>query len=185
MSRSKSKTKPRHPLDEFGELIRAVRPNKTLLKIECDEMQEMGDELIALKTDDLDKIHLPEDLEKAINEARKMTSRSSLKRQRQFIGKLIRSLDHEAISAQLNKVKHAHDTGTASFKKTELLRDKLLANDNNALTEIINIYPDIDRQHINQLVRQALLEKKNEKPPAAARKLFKYLREIEENQLKS
>ena len=183
MSRSKNKTK--RPVDEFGDPILAVRPNKTQLKVECDEMQKIGDELIELKIDDLDKVELPEDLEKAIHDARKITSKSGLKRQRQFIGKLIRSLDYEAISKQLNKVKHSHDTGTASFKKTEQLRDKLLIDGNDAVTEVINIYPNIDRQHINQLVRQALLEKKNEKPPAAARKLFKYLREMEEKQQKN
>ena len=180
MSRSKKKT--RRPVDEFGDPILVVRPNKTQLKIECDVIQTIGDELIVLKPDDLDKIHLPEDLEKAIHDARKITSKSGLKRQRLFIGKLIRSYDHETLATQLEKVKHSHDTSTASFKKTEQLRDRLLTDGNDAVTEVINIYPNIDRQHINQLVRQALLEKKNEKPPAAARKLFKYLRETEENQ---
>jgi ribosome-associated protein len=179
MSRSKNKT--RRPVDESGEVIHAIRPNKTQLKVECDEMHKMGEELIALKSVDLDKIHLPEDLEKAIHEARKIKSKSGSKRQRQFIGKLIRSLDHDDISKQLEKIKHIHDTSTASFKKTELWRDRLLSDEHDAVTEIINVYPNIDRQHINQLVRQALLEKNNEKPPVAARKLFKYLREIEEN----
>ena len=50
-----------------------------------------------------------------------------------------------------------------------------------ALNEIIDFYPDVDRQHINQLIRAAIQEKKQDKAPAAARKLFKYLRELEEN----
>jgi len=143
----------------------------------------MGEDLIALKATDLDRIHLPEELEKAIHEARKIKSNSGFKRQRQFIGKLIRLQDHEAIAKQLAKIKHIHDTNTASFKKVEQWRDRLLADGHDVITEVIDVYPSIDRQHINQLVRQAQLEKKNDKPPAAARKLFKYLLEIEENQI--
>ena len=185
MGRSKAKQKHKKIVNELGETVHVVRPNKTRLKVESDAMQKMGDELIALKSDDLNNVHLPEDLEKAIYEARRISSKSGLKRQRLFIGKLIRSLDHEAISKQLEKIKHIHDTNTASFKKSEKLRDKLLTDGNDAITEVIDIYPEIDRQQINQLVRQALLEKKNDKPPAAARKLFKYLREMEESRITS
>ena len=156
-------------------------PSKSQIKRECDALQKIGEDLIALKNSELDEIDLPEELESAIHEARRLKSRSGLKRQRQYIGKVMRTIDHEAVTAQLNKIKHKHDTNTAAFKKVEHWRDRLLNDEHNALTEVINIYPNIDRQHINQLVRQATLEKKHEKPPAAARKLFKYLQEVEES----
>ena len=50
------------------------------------------------------------------------------------------------------------------------------------MNEVIAQHPDIDRQHVNQLIRIANQEQKQNKPPAAARKLFKYLRDLEENQ---
>lgn len=156
------------------------RPNKTQIKRELDALLKLGDDLINLKQDDLEQIHLPEDLEQAVLDARKIKSRSGLKRQRQYIGKVMRSLDHESISTQLEKVKHKHDTNNLAFKKAERWRDHLLSDGHDAITEIIDVYPNIDRQHINQLVRQALQELKHEKPPAASRKLFKYLRELED-----
>lgn len=164
------------------EKIFSIRPNKTKLKKEFDALQKMGEDLIRLNSNDLNDIHLPEVLESAIHEARKIKSRSGSKRQRQYIGKVMRSLDHEDIATQLAKIKHRHDTNSASFKKIEHWRDRLLNDGHDAITDVINIYPNIDRQYINQLVRQALLEKQREKPPAAARKIFKYLQEIEENQ---
>ena len=44
-------------------------------------------------------------------------------------------------------------------------------------------YPDIDSQHVRGLVRHAQHERAREKPPTAARKLFKYLREVAEQNL--
>jgi len=59
-------------------------------------------------------------------------------------------------------------------------RDKLIENDKNILNDIIASYPELDRQHINQLIRAAQQEKKLNKTPATARKLFKYLSELVE-----
>ena len=57
----------------------------------------------------------------------------------------------------------------------------MVDGDKQALNEVIAHFAGIDRQHINQLMRAAVREKAQEKPPAAARKLFKYLRELEES----
>jgi ribosome-associated protein len=46
------------------------------------------------------------------------------------------------------------------------------------LGEIIREHPDLDRHHVHNLVRQAAKEAAADKPPAASRKLFKYLREL-------
>lgn len=156
------------------------RPNKSQLKRESNALQKIGEDLISLKSDDLNSMDLPDELADAIDAARKIQSRSGLKRQRQYIGKIMRQIDSDAIKTQLDKIKHKHDTGTAAFKRLEKWRDRLLDNDKTALTEIIEYYSNIDRQHINQLVRQANQEKQKDKPPAAARKLFKYLRDLED-----
>ena len=91
-------------------------------------------------------------------------------------------MDSEAIETQLRKIQHRHDTNTAQFKRLEKWRDSLVDNDKQALNDVIAHFPDIDRQHINQLIRAAHQEKQRGKPPAASRKLFKYLRDLEEQQ---
>lgn len=155
-------------------------PSKSQIKRECDAIQKLGETLIALKQDELDILELPDELDDAIRTARKIKSRAGLKRQRQYIGKIMRQLDSEAIKKQVEDLQHKHDTNTAHFRKMERWRDRLLNDDKTALTEIIESHPEVDRQHINQLVRQAKREQQQEKPPSSARKLFKYLRELHE-----
>ena len=162
------------------ELEEELPPSKSQEKRDCDALQKMGEELLALKESDLKSLSLPDTLLEALHEAQRIQSRSGLKRQRQYIGKIMRQIDADEIKTQLEKIKHKHDTNTAQFRKVEQWRDRLLNDDKTALGEIIDSHPEIDRQHINQLIRQAKRELKMEKPPASARKLFKYLRDLHE-----
>jgi ribosome-associated protein len=156
-------------------------PSKSQIKRECHHLQDVGDEILKLKPEDRNLLNLPEELHEAIRVALKIRSNSGLKRQRQYIGKLIRSMDHEDIEEQLRRIKHRHDTNTARFRRLEKWRDELIAENKDTMNEVIERHPEIDRQHLNQLIRQASKEAKNDKPPAASRKLFKYLREFEES----
>ena len=131
--------------------------------------------------EDIRSLHLPDELEQAVTTSLKIKSRSGLKRQRLYIGKLLRSIDSAAIETQLRKIQHRHDTNTAHFKRLEKWRDSLIDNDKTTLNEVISRYPEIDRQRINQLIRAAHQENQQNKPPAASRKLFKYLQELEDD----
>lgn len=155
-------------------------PSKTQLKRESHHLVDIGEEILKLSREDIRSLHLPDELDAAIATALKIKSRSGLKRQRLYIGKLLRSMDSDDIEIQLRKIQHRHDTNTAQFKRLEKWRDNLVDNDKTTLDEVIAHFPDIDRQHINQLIRAAHQEKQRNKPPAASRKLFKYLRELEE-----
>ena len=157
-------------------------PSKSQVKRECHHLVDVGEEILKLSSEDIRSLQLPDELDAAIATALKIKSRSGLKRQRLYIGKLLRSMDSESIESQLRKIQHRHDTNTAQFKRLEKWRDSLIDNDKQTLNEVISHFPDIDRQHINQLIRAAHQEKQRGKPPAASRKLFKYLRDMEEQQ---
>jgi ribosome-associated protein len=169
-----------HDAGDDDENIEHGRPNKTQLKREAHHLLDVGDQIIKLSADDLDSMSLPVELKEAVDIARKIKSNSGLKRQRQYIGKLLRTIGADEVEAQLRRILHRHDTNTAQFKRLERWRDQLLDNNRQAFDEIIERYPDIDRQHLNQLIRQATKEKHQEKAPASSRKLFRYLREMEE-----
>ena len=154
-------------------------PSKSQVKRDCEHLVDLGEEILKLKPDEIKNLDFPDELKEAVSTALKIKSRSGLKRQRLYIGKLLRSLDNEMIEAQINKIQHQHDTNTAHFKRLERWRDNLIANDKETLNEIFSRFRYIDRQHINQLVRAAHQEAKQEKPATASRKLFKYLRELE------
>ena len=155
-------------------------PSKSQLKRDSHHLIDVGEEILKLSPDDIRSLHLPEEIEEAVTTALKIKSRSGLKRQRLYIGKLLRAIDSESIESQLRKIQHRHDTNTAHFKRLEKWRDSLIDNDKTTLNEVISRYPEIDRQHINQLIRAAHQEKRQNKSPAASRKLFKYLRELED-----
>ncbi len=157
-------------------------PSKSQLKRESHHMVDVGEEILKLSGEDIRSLQLPDELDAAIATALKIKSRSGLKRQRLYIGKLLRSMDSEAIESQLRKIQHRHDTNTAQFKRLEKWRDSLVDNDKQTLNDVIAHFPDIDRQHINQLIRAANQEKQRGKTPTASRKLFKYLRDMEQQQ---
>lgn len=162
------------------ELDDDLPPSKSQVKRDCDALQKLGEEMLAMRQSELDAMDLPEELNEALREARKIQSRGGLKRHRQYIGKVMRQIDSEAVKNQIEQFRHKHDTNTMQFRKIEQWRDRLLVDDKDALSEVIEAHPEVDRQHINQLIRQAKRELEQAKPPTSSRKLFKYLRELHE-----
>ena len=154
--------------------------SKSQKKRDCSAQQKISDRLLELPPDQLAHIEMPEELEQALAEAHRIRSNSALKRQRQYLGKIMRGIDSEKIENQLDAVIHRNDTNTARFKKLEKWRDRLVDNDKDVLGEIIHELPELDRHHVHNLVRQAAREASADKPPAASRKLFRYLRELAE-----
>ncbi len=85
--------------DETG--AEDLPPSKSARKREAHALQKLGEELIAMRPADLDRLPLPENLKDAIDEARRLTSRAALARQRQYVGKLMREVDVEPVRAAL------------------------------------------------------------------------------------
>jgi ribosome-associated protein len=63
------------------------------------ELTRLGEQLVALRADQVAALALPERLEDAVAEARRLTSFGAKRRQTQFIGKLMRKLDEDSIAA--------------------------------------------------------------------------------------
>ncbi len=76
-------------------------PSKSARKRAARAAQALGEELIKLRDAELEALGLPERLAEAIRAARAITSRGAGARQRQYIGRLMRQADLEAIRAQL------------------------------------------------------------------------------------
>ena len=155
--------------------------SKSQIKRECHALTDLGVELVALTDDQLEKISMSDSLRNAINEAKRIRKHSAIKRQRLYIGKLIRNDDWESIAQQLEKIKEVSQQSNAEFKVMERWRDRMLSDGNDVVNEFIGQHHDADRQKLRQLVKNAIKEKQQDKPPASARKLFKYIREIMEN----
>jgi ribosome-associated protein len=64
--------------------------------------------------------------------------------------------------------------------RLEAIRDRLVAGDDDALSELIGEYPQVDRQRLRSLLRQARLERETpNKPPRAYREIFQLLKELD------
>ena len=81
------------------------KPSKSARKREYLALQKLGEELLTVKESDLLGIDLDEDLREALLEARKIKSRGALRRQKQYIGKLMRQIDPEPIRSALARVR--------------------------------------------------------------------------------
>lgn len=141
------------------------------------ELQALGAELVALSVDQLKKIDLPEDLRTAVRDAQRITQHEAHRRQLQYIGKLMRSLDPEPLRAALDEIHGVSAAATARMHALERLRTRFLA-DEKVIGEIAAAHPEADLRHLRQLRRNALKEQELGKPPRAFRELFRVLREL-------
>ena len=83
-----------------------LKPSKSARKREFLALQKLGEDLIALKESDLRQIGLDEDLLEAVLDARKIKSHSALRRQKQYIGKIMRNVDPEPIRTAIMRLCH-------------------------------------------------------------------------------
>jgi ribosome-associated protein len=150
--------------------------SKSQRKREVESLQDMGRELVELSRERLLKMDLPEDLRDAVLEAKRITSHGAIRRQMQYIGKVMRGVDAEAIAAQLAEIRGESAAAKAEFHALERWRDRLLADDN-AATEWLGRNPGADAQQLRQLIRNARKEAELGKPPKSSRELFRLLRE--------
>lgn len=154
--------------------------SKTRRKAAMDALQDLGVQLVDLPKDKLAKLNLPESLLDAVNEAKRLTANGAISRQRQYIGRLMRDIDTAPIADQLQRWEGKHTAETAHFHQLERWRTRLL-EDENALSEFMQLYPGVDSQQLRTLIRNSRREHLENKPPKSSRELFKLLREIAEN----
>ncbi|EIB97189.1 MULTISPECIES: ribosome biogenesis factor YjgA [Pantoea] len=153
--------------------------SKSEIKRDAEELKRLGAELVELGKNSLDKIPLDERLRTEIELAQRI-KKEGRRRQLQLIGKLLRSIDVEPIRVALDKLKNRHNQQVALFHKLEMLRDRLIEQGDEAISDVIALYPDADRQQLRSMIRNAQKEKAGNKPPKSARQIFQYLRELAE-----
>lgn len=171
-----------HQLDDInphtGEPYKE-RPNKTQLKRDMKVMHDLGKELVELPTSKFGLVTLSERIIDAVMLAKKL-KKSALQRQLRFISSIIKEEDTDTIRLELNRIALPQQQENDAFHDVENWRDRLIAGDNELINELLDKYPQADRQHIRQLVRNAVKETQQNKPPKASRLLFKYLKELQE-----
>jgi len=112
--------------------------SKTRIKKEAEALQDLGMELMKLPVRRLEGMALPDELRKALTDARSITSKVAGKRQRQFIG----------APGEPEPVKEAR-----------MWMDRLLSNDPAHLEAFVRAFPGVEHQRLRQLLRNIQKEK--------------------------
>ena len=157
------------------------RPSKSQLKREMTALQKLGSELVEEARDRVKRIPMPEDVRDAILECQQIKDHEGRRRQLQYVGKKMRSLNEEevaVIQATIDSWKGASKAETAALHALERQRDKLLADDE-ALTLLLSRHPQVDGQHLRILIRNARKEVSENKPPKAYREIYQLLKSLQ------
>ena len=161
-----------NPIDEEGHVIRT---NKTQVKRNVAELANMVNLMMKISTKDLAKIPLDDELFKAIKATKEMKM-SALKRQIQYIVKLMRLRNTNTIKLAIDATQHSHQSTGRAFKQLEKWRERLLDDGNSALTIFCNEYPGTNVQRLRQLIRHAQKERNQEKASHYYRELFQEIK---------
>lgn len=168
--------------------------SKTDKKRGSSELQALGESLLTLRQDLVDRLGsagaLPEILVEAVEQAKKITDFEGKRRQLQYVGKLMRKLDEEDVKA-LRECLDEQQSGSA--RETQMLhlveawRVRLLEDDN-AVEELILSRPTIDIQQLRALIRQARRDNKTQpsdiskglapRQSKAYRELFQFMKDV-------
>ncbi len=165
------------PQAKHDDDLEELPPSKTKIKKQMHDLQDLGKQLTLLGNDKLRQLELPENLLEALTEYKHISKFGALKRQLQYIGKLMRDVDTAPILAKLEAWSGTSRQHTAWLHQVEQWRDRLL-EDSEALTTLLGQYPQADAQHLRTLIRNAQKEKELLKPPKSYRELFQVLRDI-------
>ncbi|MCX7246671.1 MAG: DUF615 domain-containing protein [Burkholderiales bacterium] len=159
--------------------------SRTDLKRESAELQKLGEELLTLRADLLERLELSEKLKDAVLEAKRITNFEGKRRQMQFIGKLMRLVDPavlETVRAALTEQTSGSAQENLILHLAETWRERLLGAED-AFGDWLAQHPDTDAQQLRALIRQARKDAVPEKPGAAVRHgrayrdIFQILRE--------
>jgi ribosome-associated protein len=154
--------------------------SKSQIKREMYALQDLGKQLVRLSRSQLEQVELPQELREAVLFARSLKKHEAHRRQLQYIGAIMREIDPEPIRQSLATIERQHKVETQAFHELEMWRDRLIEGSDALAEELLEQFPEADRQRIRQLVRNAHKEHKDNKPSKAARALFHYLQELAE-----
>ncbi|WP_373989031.1 ribosome biogenesis factor YjgA [Duganella sp. BuS-21] len=163
------------------------RPSKSEAKRQSNALQKMGEVLVEAPRDRVKRVPMPEDVLEAILMCQTITNHEGRRRQMQFVGKKMRTLDEEEVALiqkAIDSWKGASKSETAAMHALERRREKLLTDDN-ALTSLLADHPELDVQHLRTLIRNARKEQAENKPPKAYREIFQILKQLDADKRKA
>lgn len=140
-------------------------------------LQELGEKLIQLKEADLADLALDERLYKAVRDAANIKSHGALRRQKQYIGKLMREMDPEPIRAALARLDADEIRDKRLFALAERWRDRIVHGDSDTLAEF-NAATGTDDDELRKLLAELTVAYDEHSEKTVRRKIFRKVHAI-------
>lgn len=158
--------------DELDEI------SKSAVKREMQRLQDIGKRLTEMNPGQWEKLTLSDTLIVALEESKRLKQNEAKRRHMQYIGKVMRNEDIDAIQNELDLLDPSSEAYGRLTGQLEKWRDRLV-KDAKAMNQFIDEYPNVDRQQLRNLVRNAAKEVSSEppKPGTAFKKLYKMIKE--------
>jgi ribosome-associated protein len=153
------------------------KPSKSARKREHLALQEIGERMIGLQGPDLDSLPLDDRLKEAVREATTMRSRSALRRQKQYIGRLMRTADSAAILAALERREAGDAAARRLFADAERWRDRIVSDGRSALAEF-DAETGTHDEVLRKLVRDLGSTADGQRGKTLRRRIFRRVHEI-------
>ena len=153
--------------------------SRTELKREAQEFHQLGSEIAKMGKKQRERLPLNDDLKEAMVVADKISNKSdAYRRHLNYIAKTLRTVENiEEIKAIIDVMLNKNNQAEVLVKKIEQLRADLIEQGDDLINETIEQFPELDRQQLRQLVRNATKEAKAEKPGKGYKELFQYLKD--------
>lgn len=154
----------------------ALRPNKTLIKRELAEIADLVKQLVALSPANLEQFNFDEAILQGLKIAASI-QKGAQKRQIKYLVGVFKKLDLVPVREKLAQMQSKSAHAVRQHHLQERWRDRLIAGDDADVSELLEKYPEIDRQQLRQLIRSAKKESSQAIPPKYSRMLYQFLKE--------
>lgn len=167
------------PADDAEDAGADEGPSRSERKRQDLRLRELGVALVELPAADLAALDLPEKLLDAVTACRSIRAHGARLRQEMYIAKVLRHVEVEPIRVALERRSDDDRQRVRREHALERWRERLLADEPGAWTELADAIGDASAlPPLRTLARQARAERDSARPPAAARQLFRRLREL-------
>ncbi|MBV1869797.1 MAG: DUF615 domain-containing protein [Gammaproteobacteria bacterium] len=129
---------------------------KSQVKRDAEALKTLGKEIYDLPLKKRNKLPLNNALLVAFEEADRIKNLNALRRHFQYIGKILRDTDVDAIRSAIDTLETSPITHQRNDARLEQMIEKLLAPGSKNSEDLIQENSQLDRQKLNQLVRNAL-----------------------------
>ncbi|NQZ05528.1 MAG: DUF615 domain-containing protein [Algicola sp.] len=155
--------------------------SKTELKHDAKVLRKLGEAIIKLSVAQRAKLPLNEEMEYALEVADKIrNTREGYRRQLQFIGRLLRNCDADAIKLAMDGLTNTNKQAEKALQHLEKIRTELLEQGDKRVNELVAEYDGFERQKLRQLVKKTLKQQQlhPEQVSPSFRELFQYIKDV-------